>query len=136
MVFRRISRKALLSGCAQPGELDGVDPRLERHESRKVPNRKALQVCGQVFETLSQVLAGECGDDCLRDLLVEAVLPAPNAARLLVTLVPAVTAQAVTRTEWLAHLERARGLLRHEVAAAITRRKAPELIFRVLDRTG
>ena len=33
-----------------------------------VKNRKALQLCDQVLQTLSRVLAWECRDDLLRDL--------------------------------------------------------------------
>src|SRR4051812_20136030 len=85
MTFRKISRNDLLSGAAEVGAQDGQDPRFDRDEaSTTVPNRKALLLCGQVARTLADVLPG-CGDDALRDLLVESVAPAPNSARLLVT---------------------------------------------------
>ena len=93
----------------------------------KVPNRKALQLSGQIARTLSLVLA-ECGDDVLRELAVESVQPAPTSARLLVTLsAPESTDEATV----LRRVERAGGLLRREVAAAINRRKTPELTFRL-----
>src|SRR4051812_24793608 len=98
--------------------------------------RKALQLCSQVAQTLHGALQGECGDDCLRDLLVEAVEPFPNAGRLLVTVSLSPAAAAVPLAEILEHLERARGLLRSEVAAAVCRRKVPELVFRVRPRAG
>ena len=47
-------------------------------------NRKALQLCGEVGRTLSQVLAWESGDDLLRDVVVDSVTPAPDSSRLLV----------------------------------------------------
>jgi ribosome-binding factor A len=91
-----------------------------------VPNRKALQLCAQVAQTLASVFA-ECSDDVLRDLTVQSVVPAPNASRLLVTVEP-----ALARTDLLAeHLHRARGRLRGEVAAAINRRRMPDLVFRI-----
>jgi ribosome-binding factor A len=129
MSSRKISFQDLRSACAEPGPDDGRDPRLDRREGTgKVPNRKALQLCAQVARTLASVLA-ECGDDVLRDMVVESVVPAPNAVRLLVTLSltdAAETAQAAQR------LEHARGKLRSEVAAAVNRRRTPDLVFRVV----
>lgn len=95
-------------------------------------NRKALQLCSQVAETLALLLSGECNDDLMRDLLVESVVPFPTSARLLVTLVPAVSASQVPLADYLEHLERYKGLLRSEVAFAINRRKVPDLVFRIL----
>jgi ribosome-binding factor A len=128
MSSRKISRRKLISYCAELGSGDGCDPRLDRREGTgKVPNRKALQLCAQVARTLAGVLA-ECGDDVLRDLLVESVTPMPNAARLLVTLLPTVPRETSVILE---RLEHARGKLRTEAVAAIHRRRAPELLFRV-----
>jgi ribosome-binding factor A len=131
MTSRKISRRDLLASCDQPGPEDGRDPRRDRREgSGKVPNRKALQLCAQVARTLANVLA-ECADDVLRDLVVQSVVPAPNASRLLVTVAP-----AAVEPELLAeHLSRARGKLRTEVAAGINRRRMPDLVFRVADPT-
>ena len=131
---RRIARKDLFAGCAEPGPGDGLDPRLEsREEPPKVANRKALLLCGEAERTLSAVLAGECGDDVLRNLLVASVKPAPTSARLLVTVYLAAPMEGVDAGQVLARLERARGLLRSEVAAALHRRRAPDLMFRVVD---
>lgn len=132
MRFRNVPRRDLLSACAEPGPDDGLDPRMARRLPRhQVPNRKALQLCGQVARTLAGILAGECGDDLLRDLAVDAVAPAPNSARLLVTLRPVVAAGPIDPVPILARLERARGLFRREVAAAIHRRRVPDLLFRI-----
>jgi ribosome-binding factor A len=125
-------RKMLLS-AHQLGPEDGLDPRYEtRAAGARVSNRKALQLCGQVARTLQTVLAGECGDDLLRELRVESVSPAPNSGRLLVTLSLATPGAGVPVSELLARLHRAQGLLRREVAATINRRRAPELTFRLL----
>ncbi len=130
MSFRRVSRKNMLSTCDTVGPEDGLDPRYDRPvEPRKVPNRKALQLCGQVADTLALVL-GECGDDMLRDLLVVSVKPAPTSARLLVTVARATGATGDV-DQIAAQLECARGKLRSEIAAVIHRRKAPDLVFRV-----
>jgi ribosome-binding factor A len=130
MSFRKISRNDLLASCSQPGPDDGRDPRLDRREgSGKVPNRKALQLCAQVARTLASVFA-ECADDVLRDLVVESVVPAPNASRLLVSVAPAIAVEAGGVAE---RLQQARGKLRGEVTAAINRRRMPDLVFHVAD---
>jgi ribosome-binding factor A len=98
----------------------------------RVENRKALQLCSQIAETLTLVLSGECNDDLMRDLLVESVVPFPTAGRLLVTLIPAVSAGNAPLEDYLEHLEHFKGLLRSEVASAINRRKVPDLVFRIL----
>jgi ribosome-binding factor A len=125
-------RKMLLS-AAELGPEDGLDPRYDtRGEPGKVANRKALQLCAQVAQTLRAVLAGEVGDNLLRELQVESVTPAPNSARLLVTLSLPTPGAAAPVAEVLTRLHRAQGLLRREVAAAVNRRRAPELTFRLL----
>jgi ribosome-binding factor A len=135
MNFRRISRTALQSGCSEIGTNDGLDPRLEKRGGppQKVANRKALQLCGQVQETLAGVFAGETGDDVLRDLVVESVVPAPTSARMLVTVYQGPSGVGLSTAEVYEHLTQVQGLLRSEVAAAIHRRKVPDLIFRVID---
>jgi hypothetical protein len=128
MSSRKISRRELLSSCVEPGTGDGCDPRLDRREGTgKVSNRKALQLCAQVARTLASVFA-DCGDDVLRDLLIDSVTPMPNTSRLLVTVLPTAT---IETSVLLDHLERARGKLRTEAVAAIHRRRAPDLVFRV-----
>lgn len=128
MPSRKISRQELRSYCLHPGPDDGVDPRRDhRGGTGKIVNRKARQLCAQVAEILSGVLA-ESGDDILRDLLVESVLPAPNAGRLLVTVRPILV---VDLSQALERLEGSRGRLRSEIAAAIHRRRTPDLLFRV-----
>ena len=137
MASRKVSRRDLRAGCADPGAGDGLDTRLDRpDEQGRVRNRKALQMCAQVGRTLAQVLSGESGDPVLRDLVVASVVPAPNSARLLVTVAPAPGADDVDPAVVLAHLDRARGLLRNQVAAAVHRRKVPDLTFRVLRGGG
>jgi ribosome-binding factor A len=132
MTFRKVSRKDLLAACESIGPEDGTDPRLDRRaEPAKVANRKALQLCGQVAQTLALVLSGELGDDVLRDLFVESVVPFPTSVRLLVTVCRAGADPAVSDADVLRRLDRARGRLRCEIAAAVYRRKIPELLFRV-----
>ena len=96
-------------------------------------DRKALQLCHQVAETLEEVLA-ECGDIYLQGLRVLDVEPAPDASRLLVTL--AVDGlldedRELDLDRVHDHLARASGHLRSEVATAITRKRAPVLVYRL-----
>jgi ribosome-binding factor A len=133
MKFKEPSRKDLLLSCSEVGPEDGADPRtFFRPAPARVTNRKALQLCDQVAQTLGFVLAGQRGDDLLRDLVVEAVVPAPNSAHLLVTL--SMPADGLDPAQVVEHLQRATGLLRSEVAAAIHRRKVPLLTFHVARR--
>ena len=107
------------------GPEDGLDPRLEpRHPAGRVTNRKALQLCRQVERALSLALEG----DVLRDLTVQSVVPAPDSSRLLVALCYHGTDQAASE-EVHAAVRANHAKLRGEVAAAIHRRKTPELTF-------
>jgi ribosome-binding factor A len=90
-------------------------------------NQKLQQLCRQVQRTLSLMVPGELADPVLQDLAVMEVLPAPDASRLLVRL--ATRAAAADVPHILERLERVRGRLRSEVAAAVTRKRAPELMF-------
>jgi ribosome-binding factor A len=109
-----------------------MDPRLEpRETSPRVTNRKALQLCGQVQQALSLALA-ECGDDVLRDVSVVSVVPTPTSVRLLVSVHLLTLSGQVDAATVAERLGRAQGLLRREVSAAVHRRKAPELLFRVV----
>jgi ribosome-binding factor A len=89
--------------------------------------RKLAQVCREVARTLTLALAG-CDDEVLTGLTVGDVEPYPDLARLRVWLATAPV-PAVTAEELLVHLERARGRLRDEVAAALERRRTPDFFF-------
>lgn len=123
--------------CAEIHEDDGVDPHefFKKYRDRPRSDRKARQLCGQVAETLGQVLAGQA-DDVLCGLIVAAVEPAPDASRLLVTVRAPLPVEGAGPDEVLGRLERASGRLRAEVAAAITRRRTPTLAFRLAGPTG
>ena len=128
---RRFARKP--PPCADMGPGDGLDPRRDDMSTpRRVVNRKALQLCAQVARTLANVLSGECGDDRLRDLLVESVQPAPDSTRLLVTVYPGPAFAASDTEPVLRALYGATGMLRGQIARAIHRKRVPELVFQVL----
>jgi hypothetical protein len=126
MASRRFSRKPPTDLCSEWSADDGIDPRIvPRRTAGKVSNRKTLQLCRQVERALSVQLEGEL----LRDLLVHAVLPAPDSSRLLVTFIyqgPATSKDV----EAALHGNHAR--LRAVVAASINRKKTPELSFQVV----
>ncbi|MGE0610316.1 MAG: hypothetical protein AB7O62_24720 [Pirellulales bacterium] len=111
---------------------DGVDPRKKfRHGvARGGTNRKTLQLCSQVADTLNQVL-GDGADDVLLALHVQTVQPAPDSSQLLVIVGPAMPGEAVDCAAALASLHAASGRLRAAVSEAITRRRSPKLLFQV-----
>lgn len=99
-------------------------------QSEMKHERKVQQLCRQVERALAYVVPGGLADPVLQDLSVAAVRPAPDASRLMIWF---RTGQPVTELpQILERLERVRGLLRSEVAAAITRKRAPELAFHLL----
>jgi ribosome-binding factor A len=101
---------------------------------------KDLQVCRQVFDALSYALA-ELDDPVIDALVLVSVTPAPNAARVLVTLAPArgqpvdppldPPLDQVDLDQALARLREVAPELREEVAAEVARRRVPELVFRI-----
>ncbi|NNJ27530.1 hypothetical protein [Alienimonas chondri] len=95
----------------------------------RTPDRKTLQLCGQVRKTLDYVLSGETGDDLLRQLYVADVMPAPDASRLLATLAPIDPGSDLDAGAVLEKLGYAQPQLRSAVARAINRKKVPDLTF-------
>jgi ribosome-binding factor A len=95
-------------------------------------DRKTLQLCGQIADTLNYVLSGELDDDLLRNLYVESVRPAPDASRLLVSVAPLDAADVNRADQILQKLHIYAPRIRTEVAQSIHRRKTPELSFVVV----
>ena len=91
-----------------------------------------MQLCRQVEQTLCLVLSGECQDEILQSLLVESVTPAPNASQLLVTVRQSASDEPISTLEILSRLAEVASQLRFEVASAISRKRAPRLLFEVL----
>ncbi|WP_165230728.1 ribosome-binding factor A [Aquisphaera insulae] len=103
-------------------------------DGAELPGRKALQLCHQVAETLDEILA-ECADPLLQGLRVVDVEPAPDVSRLLVTVAldePAEDTPPMDPRRIHDHLAKAAGHLRSEVAGAITRKRAPMLVYRIV----
>ena len=99
---------------------------FDRFSSGRQAKRKARQFCRQVQRALNLALADRHSDDGLSNLFVEDVSPAPDCGQLLVHVV--VPAQRPV-AEALAALRQDAPRLRSEVAATITRKRAPELSF-------
>ena len=98
-------------------------------DDRGLAKRKLRQLCRQVERVLTTAL-GE--DEALLDLRIEGVLPWPNASRLLVAVAPSAPDAEIDRSDILARLAGARPQLRAVAAAAIHRKRAPDLTFEVL----
>ena len=131
----RPSRKRLKTMCAEVHPDDGADPRyfFRKDGDRKPGRHKAQQLAKQVGAILDSLLAGSTADPVLTSLTVVAVEPAPDAATLLVTLARTEGSDVLPPDLILAHLGRAAGWLRSEVATAITRKRAPMLVYRVVE---
>lgn len=135
MKSKKPSQKEILSSCNEIRPDDGVDPRtFFRHSGRKRTNRRALQLCGQIAQTLTSVLAWESGDELLQSLVVESVEPAPDSTRVLVTVSVQASAGGADAGQVIERLHRAAGRFRTEIAAAVHRKRVPELVFRVARR--
>jgi len=94
--------------------------------SDRQAQRKARQLCRQVERALNLAFADRNGEDALGGLFVDEVSPAPDCGRLLVhVVIPADRPSA----DVISALRSESPRLRSEVAAAITRKRAPELLF-------
>ena len=101
-------------------------------EGPRRADRKTLQLCGQVADTLNYVLSGELDDDVLRNFYVDGVQPAPDASRLLVAVAPLDPGDQTPPDVVLRQLDFNTPRIRSAVASAISRRKTPELSFWVV----
>lgn len=93
------------------------------------PSRHTMQLCSQVERELAYIF-GECHDDVIQGLYVQQVQPAPDASRLLVTVMP--MDPAITPIQAIEHLATASSFIRSEIAQSIHRKRAPELTFNCL----
>ncbi len=134
VTWNKHTRERLLAHCGDFHEDDGVDPREYFRKPTRGGHgrRKTLQLCSQVAETLVLVLAGELEDDLLQELRVASVDPAPDASQLAVTLCAPHGYDSAPMQTIRERLDRVAGRLRCEVAAAITRKRAPRLVFHLI----
>lgn len=134
MTLDKRTREQMLAHCGEIHDDDGVDPRqfFKSNQHRTISNRKAMQLCSQVAQTLGLALAGEFGDELLHNLEVVSVDLAPNTSQLVITLRHDMADQSVGIQELQDRLAKVAGRLRCAVAAAITRKRAPKLVFHVI----
>jgi ribosome-binding factor A len=81
---------------------------------------------------LGLVLAGECSDQTLQSVRILAVRPAPDASQLAVLVCSDDLDPGEGAASILQRLERVAGRLRTEVAASISRKRVPRLLFYVV----
>lgn len=96
------------------------------------PDYKTAALCKQVRRAVSLTLAGECADPVLQELIVDEVLPAPNAGRLLVRIMLRPRDGGPGVIEVLQRLDKVASLLRARVGEAIVRKRTPELTFDII----
>ena len=94
--------------------------------SDRQAQRKTQQLCRQVERALNLAFADRNGEDDFGGLFVDDVSPAPDCGRLLVHIVIPADRPAA---DVISALRRESPRLRSEVAAAITRKRVPELSF-------
>lgn len=134
MTSKQPYRRRTPPHCAELHEDDGADPRefFRAGNPRRKAGRKTLQLCSQVQDALNYLLSGESRDELLALFQVAEVRPAPDASQLLAILEPAVPLAApLDPREVLHRLAAHAGRLRAGVAAAITRKRAPKLLFQI-----
>lgn len=95
--------------------------------------RKKDQLCRQVEERLSLVLAGEVDDPVVQELYVVGVHAEPGGADLIVSVAFPPGRRDPPVLEAMRRLAALRPFLRAEIAAAIHRKRTPGLMFRVVD---
>ena len=110
-------------------EFDSIEVDF-RNSRQKRQDRKTQQLCRQAYRVLTGALLDLAHDSILADVVLDGVEPAPDASRLLVRVY--TTAAGMSAVEIYNRLGEATGRLRAELAAAITRKRAPELAFCVV----
>ena len=136
---RNHPRDVLRDLCAHVHEDDGLDPRLDKKTSRRRtegPSRKDHQLCKQTLRVLSHALRSRASHPLLMNLEVAAVTPAPDATRLEVLVQALTPIDDAGAREVLRVLRSLRGTLRAELAASVSRKRVPELIFAVRPYQG
>lgn len=104
---------------------------MKHEEGGGKRHHKDLQLCRQVFDALTYALA-ELDDPMIAKLALASVTRAPSSARVLVTLIP--MRDDIDPDVMLDRVREHANELREEVAAEVTRKRAPELVFRIEHR--
>lgn len=94
-------------------------------------DRKLNQLCRQIQQRMNLVFAGDCDDPLLEGLYVQSVIAA-DRSNLIVEIVLAKNADHLRLQAILQRLNAMRGFLRSEIAAAIHRKRTPQLMFQII----
>ena len=95
-------------------------------------NRRAYkdqQLCSQVSHALSYCISEGEPQEIMECLQVQAVVPAPDASRLMVTVSFDSGDESISYDSVVEALESNNSRLRFEVSQAINRKKTPQLAF-------
>ena len=134
MTLDKRTREQMLAFCGEIHEDDGVDPRqffkTEKHRNKR--NYKFLQLCQQVTETLSLAMASEFDDERLHNLEVVSVERGADASQMVVNVRTDISCNFRETEEILELLSGVGGQLRCIVASAISRKRTPNLTFRIV----
>ncbi len=117
--------------CAEMREGDGIDPRfMKKNYDSSKQNYQNQRLCKQIEKTLTLIFSGCLYDSRFDGLFVDSVTPEPDMATLMVTVIPLNDPQPDPHRIKL-FLESVKGYLRSEVAHEISRKKMPDLKFRI-----
>ena len=120
--------------CAELREDDGIPPSVlakrKQNEHRHI-NYHGEQLCKQVRIALGEAFTCDCADPSFADLQVHEVRMSSGTTALEVVLsAPDQDANLLAGIEQ--NLQRAEGLLRAAISAAINRKRLPRLKFRLI----
>jgi ribosome-binding factor A len=89
-------------------------------------------LCAEIAEIASFLLSGGCEDERLWDLGVSSVEPHSGQSRFIIRVFPKCPMSFDELEIALEVLERARPFFRREIALAIHRKRAPEVVFELV----
>jgi len=117
--------------CGELGSDDGVDPRIlfSREDRKRDLTRKNRQLCKEVHKALMLAVSELVDQRWTHGVTIDNVRPTSDASRLRVIVAFAQPPTAEHAAHALARLGDISGHLRHEIAAAIHRKRVPELTF-------
>ena len=124
----------MLQSCGEIRKDDGIDPReYFRHkpDSNK-HNRKALQLCQQVLQTLQLVLT-DCDDSLVQSMDLVTVAPNPDSSCVRVHV---ACGETCSMSEAYEALQRQVSRLRFEISKSIHRKRVPNLVFTITLTNG
>ncbi|MDC0311795.1 hypothetical protein OAM04_01080 [bacterium] len=129
----------MLEHCDELFVDDGISPQeLEKRkqsaigkQSRGKPNHHSRQLCNQIYHAIDEVITCDCGDPVLDDLRAVWVRPVCKSSTLEVMLTtPETDVNQIDKMHEA--LKNVSEILRSAVAGSITRKRVPQLTFRIV----